>query len=141
MKMAENHSYETSLKLAYDEEEHGWKVGPYKATIVMAPVFAVNGSHNINGLTVTVVNKGHSDSQKNFMMGFDSVGHREDGKPVLYTKFEDACEQLEKNKKNLERYLHATVDISVLGDQKTMALEFEKRAAGQSLGNNRLVFD
>jgi hypothetical protein len=135
-----NDSYETTLKLAYDEGEHTWKVGPYKATIAMAPVLAVNGSHNINGLMITVVNKGHSVDQKNFMMGFDSVGHGEDGKPILYTKFGDAYGQLEKNKRNLERYLHSHVDISTLRDQKPMAVEFERRAAGQSLGNNRIVF-
>lgn len=136
-----NDDYKTTLKLAYDEGEHGWKVGPYGATIAMAPVLAVNSSHNINGITVTVVNKGHSTDQRNFMMGFDSVGHGEDGKPVLYAKFLDAYDQLERNKKNLERYLHATIDISTLKDQKPMAVEFERRATGQSLGNNRLVFD
>jgi hypothetical protein len=140
MIMKNDNTNETTLKLAYDEGEHLWKVGPYKATITMEPALTINDTRNINSITVTVVNNGHLADQARFMMGFDSVGHGEDGKPILYAKFLDAYGQLEKNKKNLERYLNGTIDISVLKGLKPMAVEFERRAAGQSLGSNGIVF-
>jgi hypothetical protein len=39
--MLKNDNYETTLKPAYDNREHLWKMGgPRKATIAMAPVLA-----------------------------------------------------------------------------------------------------
>jgi hypothetical protein len=134
-------TYETTLKLAYDDGERRWKAGDFSVSIVMAPVLTINGSRNVNALTITVVNRNNNPSHNNFAMSFDSVGDATDGKPILYAKFEDAYSQLEKNKANLEKFLNANLDISILNDQKPMILEFERRAAGESLGNSELVFD
>lgn len=132
--------YETTMKLAYDDGERTWKVGPYKATIAMGPALSTNGTHNINALTVTVVNYGHDATRRNFIMSFDSMGYAEDGKPILYAKFLDAYGQLERNKTKVERHIRGTIDISALRGLKPMAVEFERRAAGQSLGTNGIVF-
>jgi hypothetical protein len=133
--------YDKEFKLGYDDREKKWMLGPFPTTILMAPALAVNVSHNINSLTITVVNKNNCQEYTNFAMGFDSIGYSESGKPVLYAKFTDAYHQMEKNMGNLEKFLHANIDIAVLMDQRPMILEFERRADGRSVGNSELAFD
>jgi hypothetical protein len=76
-----------------------------------------------------------------FSLGFDSVGMANDGKAILYEKFSDACDQLDKNKINVEKFLKAHIDLSAIRGLRPMETEFENRASGRTVGNDELTFD
>jgi hypothetical protein len=135
--------YDKTYSLVYDNEQGTWKIGPYTATIVMSPAFHgnINSIKNINSLSIAVINRAPTDGSKEFSIGFDSVGMAEDGKCILYEKFSDACDQLDKNKVNVEKFLKANIDLSAIRGLKPMEMEFENRASGRTVGNNELTFD
>lgn len=133
--------YDKAVKLFHDDEKYCWKIGDMDAEIRLMPALQVSPLHNINTLSITVLNNRAGGPQDSFSMAFDSVGMSEDGKEVMYTKFADAYDQLEKNKENVERFIKANIDISVLKEIGVLAGEFEKRADGRSLGNKALQFD
>ena len=133
--------YDNAVKLFYNDEKCRWQVGEMGAEIWLNPALQVTPLHNINTLSITVLNDAPGDPHDSFSMAFDSVGMGADGREVMYTKFADAYEQLEKNKVNLERFLKAHIDISVLRGMGPLVAEFEKRADGRSPGNKALQFD
>jgi hypothetical protein len=126
---SKNGNYETTLKLAYDREEQEWKIGPHRAIVSRTPVEDVNCISRLNGITITIINPGDSNCHMRYMASVDSMGMAEDGNPIFYEKFEDAYAQLEENMVNLERYLRAHVDISILKDQEPMRWESEEVGA------------
>jgi hypothetical protein len=98
----------------------------------------LKSTHDVNAITINVVNRGYGGAYNNFAMGFDSIGIDENGSPILHTKFCDAFEQLKKNKSNLEKYLKVNINIDGLKSQTPVVLEFEKRADGRSPGHDEL---
>ena len=139
--VASDKKYHSTMALWYNDVDRRWQVGDLLADIWLTPELAVSSAHNINSLQITVTNRGHTNLYNNFTMGFDSIGASGDGKSIIYTKFGDACDQLEKNKANLERFLGANVDLGILRELRPVAVEFERRAAGTSVGNDALHFD
>ena len=137
----QNAGYDRTLSLKYDDDSKCWKIGNFVAEIVLTPALSVKNNHNINSISINAVNKGYDTSYNNFAMGFDSVGVDGSGAPILHTKFNDAYDQLEKNKRNIEHYLNSNIDISVLKDLRPMILEFERRADGRTSGHDELRFD
>ena len=140
-KNIEKKPYDTTLTLKYNDDAKQWQIGNFVVDISLTPALFVNNSHNINAISINVTNKAYDPRFNNFAMGFDSVGADEKGAPILYTKFADALKQLEKNKENIERYLHMNLDISVLNTLTPVALEFEKRADGRTPGHEELRID
>jgi hypothetical protein len=130
--------YGKTLSLWYNGDAHCWQIGPFVAQVFLTPSFSIKSTHNINAITINVINRGYDGAYNNFAMGFDSVGMDEKGSPILHTKFCDAFEQLKRNKSNLERYLKVNINIDELKLQIPVVLEFEKRADGRSPGHDEL---
>jgi hypothetical protein len=133
--------YTDTMKLWYNDDKHRWQVGDMLAELWLTPALAMQNGRTINSVTITVVNRGHSPLYNNFAMGFDSIGMTGEGKSVIHTKFADAYAQLGKNKANIEKFIGANIDISALLSLRPFVDEFEKRASGQSLGNDGIQFD
>jgi hypothetical protein len=138
---AAGNKYADTIKLWYNDDKHRWQVGDMVAELWLTPALALQHGHNINSVTITVMNRDHTKLYNNFAMGFDSIGMNGEGKSVIHTKFADAYAQLEKNKANIEKFLKANIDISALLNLRPFVDEFEKRANGKSLGNDGIQFD
>jgi hypothetical protein len=131
-------NYETTLKLAYDEGEHGWKVGPYRTSVILClhpKIEGIYGIYSTNAIMVILTNNGHNANLENFTNGFDSMLYKKNGRMFLYEKFEDAYAQLEKNKVNVERLIDAHIDISVLQDLKPIVLDYDEEVGEHSMAS------